>query len=491
MIRSFSFGLRRRRPLTVGFALTAVLAAGSLPLVLVLILIPVLIPVLIPTEAQAQDPFLSSSGSASSSAKSKKQQASHPNDKNAPQPSLVLPTGPLGFASPAPFYLGDRFAQASLNFLDEDTLLFTFRVPGLIAREPAAPGQPSQDQRHIRALTLSLPDGKVTAEGLWVLHDYSRYLWMLKDKKFLVRDKNLLQIGDASLHMEPFLRFPGPITTIEFDPNQNWLVADTTEPPAPEQKDSNSDAAGPFSSSTASASVAVNGHLDLEKSQSTAQDLVRVLNMDTRKVTLFSRVNAAIHLPIDGEGYYEALRGDGSHWMVSFEYFNGASRPLGWIESTCNPSLDALASGIVLASGCTATGARHLTVLSRDRDKDHCRLWDAVLSPTKIWPVLASSADGLRLARATLEVSHPIGPYNPLDNEDIRGQSVQVYDLATGKVELTVPASPVLDAGGNFALSPSGRRFAVLNAGNILVFDLPPAPQVEPLPDPNSTAAKP
>ena len=441
----------------------------------------------------AQAPFVTQLSSIFSPAKPKKQQAQRPPDKDAPHPSIVVPTTPLGFAPPAPFYLGDRFTQASLNFLDENTLLFTFRVPGLIPREHAAPGQPSSDERHIRALTLSLPDGKVLAEDLWVLHDYSRYLWMLKDNRFLLRDRNSLQIGDASLHLEPFLRFPGPISTIEFDPRQDWLVADTTEPPASGEKESQNAASKGFSSSsTASASMSVNGsmRLDQPKSESGYQDLVRVLNMDTRKVMLFSRVNAAIHLPIDGEGYYEALRGDGTHWMISFEYFKGSTLPLGWVDSTCNPALDALAPGIVLASSCTAYGARHLTVLSRDRDKDHVRLWETMLAPTKIWPLLASSADGLRLARATLEVSHPVGPYNPLDNEDIRGQSVQVYDLATGKVELTVPVSPILDAGGNFALSPSGNRFAVLNAGSIQIFDLPPAPPVPPPAPPAMESAK-
>jgi hypothetical protein len=228
------------------------------------------------------------------------------------------------------------------------------------------------------------------------------------------------------------------------------------------------------------ANMAANGHMemDLPKSQRTSQDLLRIFDMRTRKFRLFSRVNQPVHLPIDGEGYYEALRGEGPQWMITFEYFQGSSRPLGWIDSACNPALDAIAPGIVLASGCMANGARHLVVLSRDRDKDHARLWETALGPTKIWPQLAVSADGLRVARATLEVSHPIGPYNPLDNGDIRGQSVQVYDLATGKVELTVPASPVLDAGGNFAMSPSGNRFAVLNQGAIEIFDLPPAPPV-------------
>jgi len=434
-----------------------------------------------PLRVRAQDPFLSGKGSSSAFTASKKSQAQRPADKEAVSPSLSIPVTPLGFAPPAAFYLGDRFAQVSLNFLDENTLLFTFRVPGLIVREPVTPGQPQQDERHIRALALSLPDGKVTAEGLWVLHDYSRYLWMLKGGRFLLRDRNSIEIGDASLHLEPYLRFPGPVSQIELDPGQSLLVADTSEPPAPEHKGEvkdNSEVDNASQPSPGAATIASNGRFDLDfqKAESTSQSLVRILNLDTRKVMLFSRVNGTVHLPVDGEGYYEALRGSETNWVISYEHFKGATTPLGRVESTCNPALEALAPGVVLVSACTATGARHLTVLTRNRDKDHAHLWDISLSSTKIWPIVEHSEDGLRLARATLEVSHPIGPYSPLDDSDIRGQSVQVYDVSTGKVELTLPISPVLDGGGNFALSPSGKRVAVLNSGAIQIFDLPPPP---------------
>ena len=53
-----------------------------------------------------------------------------------------------------------------------------------------------------------------------------------------------------------------------------------------------------------------------------------------------------------------------------------------------------------------------------------------------------------------------------------------------------MPVSPILDAGGNFALSPSGNRFAVLNAGSIQIFDLPPAPPVPPPAPPAMESAK-
>jgi hypothetical protein len=53
---------------------------------------------------------------------------------------------------------------------------------------------------------------------------------------------------------------------------------------------------------------------------------------------------------------------------------------------------------------------------------------------------------------------------------------VRVFDAASGNVALEAPASPPLDGGGNVAISPSGRRVAVLNAGAIQVFDLPAPP---------------
>jgi len=468
--------------------------------------------------------------------------------KPAVEPSIVIPVTPLGFSPPAPFYLGQRFAHLSLQFLDEDNLLFTFRVPGLIAREAPEEGQttpddPASQQRHIRALVLSLPDGKVTAEALWTLHDYSPYLWMLRDRRFLLRDRNSVQIGDETLHLQPYLRFPGPISFLEFDPAERLMVANSSEPaPASgaenrspnfspnsshdSSQDSSQDASGPQSgridaqpgtsgsflapastapastapASTAPASVVLSGQTAPAPS---ARHIVRILRMDTRSILFVSRSNGAVHLPIDGEGYYEALHGNKSNgygWVIAYEPFAGGSVPLVQIESTCNPALDVQAPGVVLASACTGWGGRRLIAIPRNpdirpkasatghpdaKDKLHANdrrtLWDVSLPPNMIWPVMVQAADGPRMARATLDVAHSAGAGNSIDQDDIRGQTVQVYDLATGKLELSVPASPVLDAGGNFALSPSGQRFAVLHAGQIEVYNLPPAPALQSL----------
>jgi hypothetical protein len=109
---------------------------------------------------------------------------------------------------------------------------------------------------------------------------------------------------------------------------------------------------------------------------------------------------------------------------------------------------------------------------------DGHRLWENLSSPQAIWPLLVMAPDGSRLVRETLAINHAVTAYAPLDAEDIKGQLVRVIDAATGKVALEASATPALDAGGNVAISPSGRRVAVLHDGAIEVFELPEAPTV-------------
>ena len=101
------------------------------------------------------------------------------------------------------------------------------------------------------------------------------------------------------------------------------------------------------------------------------------------------------------------------------------------------------------------------------------RLWNASKPSLQIWPRLISAANGLRIARETLVVSHEVNTFAPLSFDDVKEQHVEVYNAATGKVELIASASPILDGGGNVAISPSARRVAILDSGSIQVFELP------------------
>ncbi len=374
----------------------------------------------------------------------------------ASQPAAFsIPVEPLGFYPPGAYYQGQRESLVSLDFLDEDHLLFTFRSPGLIHRT-----QYGVDERQIRAVVLALPGGSVDAEALWTLHDTDRYLWMAKGGRFLLRDGDTLKEGDSALQLTPLLHFPGPLLWLQMDPTQQYLVTDSLEPSITKNK--SGDVGSP---ATAQASVSLDSDDDKDPQQDT---VLRILRRDSGKVMLVSRVRNVVQLPISADGYLEALPSSGHEWVLNLNYFTGGGKVLARLESTCQPPLTFLARNEAVANTCQAQGGRRLVAISTEGR----RLWDAPCPATQVWPLLVIAPDGSLIARETLSVSHPVDAFSPLSFDNVTGQLVEVYDAADGKRQLLAPASPVLDGGGNVAISPAGKRVAVLNAGAIQVYDL-------------------
>jgi len=402
-------------------------------------------------------------------------------------PSFSIPVEPLGYSAPGPIYLGQRNRTASLDFIDENRLLFSFRVPGLIHRQLESGKTAETDERQIRAVVLALPAGTVEAEALWTVHDRQRYLWMLKDGHFLLRDRDDVQQGDATLALKPLLHFPGQLLWLQLDPAQQFLLTDSLEPvPAPHPAEHNGPARDP-GEAAATAGHSGDPHLSAGTSATVAKDgkdgqeageqldlVVRLLHRPSGKVLLVSRARSIPHLAINSDGYVEALRGKGAEWVLNLRYFTGGTSVLGSVDSTCTPSVDFVSQRELLVAGCAASGGHKVAALSTDGR----RLWESVTSGDSIWPLLVLSPDGSRLARETLAVSHGLSTFEPLDRQDVKGQLVRVFDAADGTVALETQANPVLDAGGNVAISTSGRRVAVLNEGAIQVFDLPAPPPV-------------
>ncbi|MGD0681010.1 MAG: hypothetical protein ABR990_03075 [Terracidiphilus sp.] len=385
-------------------------------------------------------------------------------NKPSQPPAFMIPVAPLGFTSPGAINLGLRNSVVSLDFLDENRLLFTFRVPGLIHRETGGREAEEYEERQIRAVVLTLPAGTAEAETLWTVHDRQRYLWALNGGHFLLRDRNNLELGDATLALKPFLRFPGPLLWLEMDPTQQFLVTNSREPAAVGSKTGETGNQGPL-----------NGYGQKPESESNLE--VRILRRDSGQVMLVSRARSTVHLPINSDGYLESLRTMGEKWLLNLRFFGGGSRIVGQVESSCAPLFDFLSEREVLVTACTPQGAGKLVAMTTEGR----RLWDAETSDATVWPLVVRSPNGLRLAREALAVNHPVRTRSTLDQSDIIGQLVEVLDAADGKVVLETAANPILDAGGNVAISPSGRRVAVLNGGAIQVFELPaPTALLEP-----------
>jgi hypothetical protein len=401
-------------------------------------------------------------------------------------PSFSIPVDPLGFSPPGPLYLGARNTLASLDFIGEDKLLFSFHVPGLLHRDPVNGN--AGDERQIRAVVLDLPKGNVEAETVWTLHDRARYLWMLQDGHFLLRDGNDLKVGDPTLRLKPFLQFPGALVSIALDPAQQFIVTNSHEPDKPAPKPPSPAGSAPAGSATgtpgtgtpgagvpaagAAAASTPDSADDPSTSEGVPSTVVRILRRDSGQIILVSRSRAPVELPINADGYIENLRGQGWNWNLNLSSFTGEPKALGAVESHCDPTENFLDRSEFVVTACAADGSNTLIAMTTAGRS----LWADDIPAVAIWPTITVAPGGQRIARETLGVSHPINNYVPIDPDDIKGQWVTVYDAATGDLALETPASPALDVGGNVAISPSGRRVAVLNAGAIQIFELPAPP---------------
>lgn len=417
--------------------------------------------------------LLAFSSSALPSSRGKKKDTAPPPVRATLQPIATIPVAQLGFSPPGDLYKGSRITQASLDFLDQDRLLFTFRIPALLHRDEHAHPDAS-DERRIRAVVLRLPQGTVESETIWTVHDRARYLYMLDNGQYLLRDRDTLYLGDSSLQLKPFLHFPGKVLWVELDPTRQYIVAGSDEPPNRAAK------AGDVPSPASASAQVASQDADGSGSQLRSEMILRVLHRSTGQVMLVSRVHTIVHVPLSAKGYVEPLRGNGPHWTLNFDSFTGGGEPVGKVESYCSPLVDFLSEKVFLVTACNSAGEPKLVALTTAGQ----RLWEAPPVGPSVWPVLVYSRDGARFARETLMATREVNARAPLDAEDIKGQDVQIIDSATGKIALRAAASPVLDAGGNVAISPDDRRVVILMNGGLQLFELPPPP---PLPTEESS----
>jgi hypothetical protein len=373
--------------------------------------------------------------------------------------SARIPVAPLGFNAPGPTVSTDRTSVLSLNFLDQDHLLFTFRLGGLLKRLPDCP-RDDEDQE-IRAVVVEIPSGKVTAQADWRMHDFGHYLWPLNDGRVLVRQRDKLFIAGPSLELQPYLQIDSRLREVQVAADAKLLLVEVDrERHEPEEhrkliEESEKNGTSP-------------PHEDVE---------LAILRPDTKLMLARSHVRSAVHLALIQDGFVEALPGKKDEYVLQFTPFKGEPRVFGRVASACQPSEVVLSADVLSILICRATVDDHQAVAVNMEGK---KLWETPWDGHFIWPNYVYATKTGRFAVGALHMSHALSALDPQNREDVVGQRVQVIDAASGKVQLAVQATPVVGAGQNFALSADGRRFAVLHDGAIETYDLPPVSPPEP-----------
>jgi len=374
------------------------------------------------------------------------------NNDTGPKPDVRIPVAPLGYAAPSPFYLTARLSSISLDFIDKDHLLFTFRLPGLMKRLPNE--LPSDEDQNIRADVIELPSGNVVTKTDWRMHDHSRYLWRLAEGHFLVRQRNTLFLTDTSLELKPYIHSDTALDSVQISPDRKLVVVE-----AEGKKDK---------PETVASTAPTLG--DIAPESKPVQ--IFIMQSDTRSLIARAETLNPVEIPMLGEGHLLAIPGRENTWLIRYDPFHGEERTLTEVQSSCHPSEETISAEVTLVMTCPRSSNDHQVYAVNLNGKT---LWQQRWESRYIWPTFQLTQDGSRFAYSSLQVNHPVGVMDPIDETNIVHQMVGVFDTQTGQLRLVKDATPILSAGQNYALSPDGSRFAILREGAIEIYDLPPA----------------
>ena len=378
-----------------------------------------------------------------------------------PKPAARIPVGALGFLPPNPHYLQMRLAWSTLDFIDDDHLLFTFHVNQLLHRSPDDAGHGSGQMIH--AVVLDIASGKVVRTADWRMYDRGPYLWGLRGGQFLVRRANALYLTDSSLNLRPYLMFPTDLEGVEVSPERTMLLLELKKVlPA---------AKGEVT--RRAPSLLGPGEAEAQQQEQRTRTEMVLLRPGEHRALGRAEFQTMRAVPLLEDGVVNMLNGDNpKQWVLEEETIERTVKKLGKVVSDCAPEAQALSRDVVLTIGCPLNGSNGNTVAALKVGGGV--LWQDKWSSRYIWPTFAYAQNGSRFAYESMQANREIGAMDSFGETDIVGQPVGVFDTDTGKLVLVTYADPIMSEGQNYALSADGRRFAVLRNGAIEVFDLPP-----------------
>src|SRR5258708_7487007 len=157
-----------------------------------------------------------------------------------PDPSLRIPLEPLGFQPLSTQFLLAGSSMLTLHYVDDQHLLLTFSTRRLLKRLPDDP--PDDQDRHVDAVLLELPSGRILGRTEWRLHDHGQYLWGLGRGRFLLRIRDTLTTfaplanlpSGQPFRERPFISTDRRIGGVLLSPDPDLLILETIErPPVP------------------------------------------------------------------------------------------------------------------------------------------------------------------------------------------------------------------------------------------------------------------
>lgn len=393
---------------------------------------------------------------------------------------LLIPVEPLGFQALPGRFMSTLSTMFTVNFVDDQHLLFTFTKRSLMPRLPDA--EENDEDRNVEALLLELPSGKVLARSSWRTRDRDRYLWPLEHGRFLLRVRSRLTVIDPlrelakgqdaeAFHQKNFLDFKRPIGYIAVSPGGDLLGVETL--PLRKPKGGEDPAARANAEGDAPVEKKLQRHqpppVQIFFFRLTEEKVDGSAGMVARSAGTIGAPNL-ISLPATGDGFLDINKESAQSWLFDFVSHSGKRVELSPYETSCAPRPFFISRSEFLAFGCRGgTDRLELSYFNMKGEEP----WLSVLTGTQVSPSIIGAPLTGRFAMSRTLVNATMLNPDTLTTEDLTAQEITVQQNHDGRVLLRVLANPIQRAGQNFDLSPSGEQFAILRGANIEIYKLP------------------
>lgn len=392
-------------------------------------------------------------------------------------------------------------APTTVHFVDDRHVLVTYSVRRLMKRIPDDP--PEDNDHTIAAVLIDLDTGKAVARHEWRLHDYQRFMWPLGHGRFLVRQRNNFTTLAPLAHLasgkpfeeSPFLKFDRRIVAVLLSPEADFLTVETGPALQPAPKPKKKSPMADFNAAIAPPSNATPGpEPDSEPEEPTLHRsgeakiqiiFFRISYSSDGESTASPRIagravsEQPVVVPLNANGYISTVpepkskaHGSTSGWETDYNTFTGKVYELPLYNSSCQPSGTMVSRSELVVFGCRAKDSQRYFAAFNLLGEE---MWEKGLYDPAPMPVLGFSPGSGRLAVNRLIVSTAAPDENlvQLAHDHATSQTIDVYQINSGRQLLHLLVTPIEVASQNFSISPDGMGLAVVNNGAIEVYELP------------------
>jgi hypothetical protein len=363
----------------------------------------------------------------------------------------------------------------TVNYVDNAHLLFTFGVHRLMERIPNDP--PDDQDRVVEALLVELPSGRVLARTDWRLHDNGQYLWSLGHGRFLLRTHDTLTTfapmanlaSGQPFKQRDFLTTDRRIGVVLLSPEDDLMIVESAEqtPPVPAAP------APLFGPTPKPVPEPIGRPGDPAPVMLSFYRLALPDTGDVVEATLAGIAHASHFgdLAAMGVGHIAVVDEGRQEWGFDFHPFSGKVKELAPLASTCEPTPRFVSSSEFVAFGCH-TGDSPQVIGGFNLRGDE--MWEQNLFGDYVATFMTFAPESGRFALGRVMGTSAVDDLQQGSGTGLTSQSVNVYQMESGKQILHVDCSPIVRAGQNFTLSPDGMSLAVVRENSIEVYPLPP-----------------